>query len=426
MEISELYNFYLQHPSVTTDSRKLQKGDIFFALSGTNHNGNEYILAALRQGASLCIGDDMSLPEDDRIVKVQDVLNCLQQLACRHRESFSIPFIGITGSNGKTTTKELVHAVLSKKYKCYTTAGNLNNHIGVPLTLLAIKNDAEIAIVEMGANHREEIKSYCAYTHPTHGLITNVGKAHLEGFGSEEGIRKGKGELFDYLAATDGTVFLNADYSYLSEMAKVFSKIVTYGCKEGTFRGEVIKDKEMLAFKMVGGADIPLIQTNLVGGYNLPNALAAVCIGKTFGVEDADIKIALEEYQPGNSRSQHLRKGDNVIILDAYNANPSSMKAAIENFAAMKGENKVLYLGAMKEMGDQCATEHQSLTQLLEEFDWKEVVLVGNEFKGVSGDYKYFEKTAEAHEWFKLQHYAHCNILIKGSRSMAMEKVIED
>lgn len=426
MDIPQLYKVYSAHPNITTDTRTLQKGDIFFALTGPAHNGNEYISSALKKGAFLCISDDNTQPKNDRILQVADVLLCLQLLAAYHRQQFIIPFIAITGSNGKTTTKELVHAVMSKKYKCYTTVGNLNNHIGVPLTLLRIKKDAEIAIIEMGANHQKEIEGYCTYARPDYGLITNVGKAHLEGFGGVEGIKKGKGELFQFLTLNNGTAFINTDYDYLEEMSSTIKDTITYGTVNATYMGKLIKEDTTLSFGMIKGADISIIKTNLVGAYNLPNALAAVCIGKTFGVPDEDIKNALEEYMPGNSRSQSLKKGSNTLIMDAYNANPSSMKAAIENLGKMEVENKVLYLGAMKEMGQDSIGEHVALVSLLDEYTWKEVILVGKEFEGLTKHFHYFENTAGAQEWFKKQAYTNCTILIKGSRSMAMEKVIAD
>jgi UDP-N-acetylmuramoyl-tripeptide--D-alanyl-D-alanine ligase len=340
MSINELYEIFLQHPAVETDTRKIKKGDIFFALKGPNFNGNKYAKDALEKGAAYCICDEISDAKSDQVIFVDDVLDTLQQLARKHREQFNIPFIGITGSNGKTTTKELVHAVLSTKYKCYTTKGNLNNHIGVPLTLLSIKKDAEIAVIEMGANHLHEIEGYCRYTMPTHGLITNIGKAHLEGFGSAENIKKAKGELFDYLRANEGTAFINNDYDYLKEIAAGIKNIITYGTEDADYTGKVKNDSTYLEVEITGGAKIGTVKTQLAGNYNLSNVLSAVCIGKTFGVEEEKIKAALENYTPGNSRSQIIKSGTNTIVLDAYNANPSSMKAAIENFRKYGGCKK--------------------------------------------------------------------------------------
>ncbi|MDE3212089.1 MAG: UDP-N-acetylmuramoyl-tripeptide--D-alanyl-D-alanine ligase, partial [Bacteroidota bacterium] len=330
----------------------------------------------------------------------------------------------ITGSNGKTTTKELVHAVLSTTYKTYTTRGNLNNHIGIPLTLLNIRADAQMAIIEMGANHLHEIEGYCTYALPTHGLITNCGKAHLEGFGSVENIRKGKGELFDFLRLHDGTVFVNADDPAVAELARGISSQISYGIHGNEVKGTLIKS-DPFAKVMVEGKEGMEIQTRLAGGYNLPNILAAVSVGRFFKVEDVKIKAAIEGYQPSNSRSQLIRKGSNTIILDAYNANPTSMKAAIENFAAMHENPKVLMLGAMKELGTETGKEHQGIIDLIQKWSWQAVVLVGEEFKGVGPQYLHFGQAEEAGIWLKDQQYENTLILIKGSRSMQMEKILE-
>jgi UDP-N-acetylmuramoyl-tripeptide--D-alanyl-D-alanine ligase len=323
MNIPELYSLFLQYPSIETDTRKLKKGDIFFALKGPHFNGNHFINKALEAGASYCVCDEVIDNANENIIYVKDCLESLQQLAKHHRQQFTIPFIAITGSNGKTTTKELINEVLSSTYTTYTTEGNLNNHIGVPLTLLRVKKDAEIAIIEMGANHQKEIESYCDYTLPTHGIITNCGKAHLEGFGGEEGVKKGKGELFDYIRKTGGTAFINTDYAYLKEMSEGIKKVIPYGAKEGVITGQIIKDDPFLEVCITKGATIPSIKTQLVGDYNLPNILTAVCVGKTFNVPDLKIKAALENYFPTNSRSQLIIKNSNKIILDAYNANPA-------------------------------------------------------------------------------------------------------
>jgi len=427
MEINELYQHFKKHPSVQTDSRKIKKGDLFFALKGPNFNGNKYAQQALDDGAVLCIVDEETGLQDSRIIKVNDSLETLQALAKKHREQFSIPFIAITGSNGKTTTKELVHAVLSMKYITYTTIGNLNNHIGIPLTILSVKPDAEMAVIEMGANHQHEIEGYCKYALPTHGLITNCGKAHLEGFGGEEGVKKGKGELFDYLRNNNGTAFIFNDYGYLSEMSKGISNIITYGTIDADLNGEAIKESgsEFLRVKIDKGVTINEINTQLVGGYNLPNVLAAVCIGKTFGVDDEQIIAALENYIPSNSRSQLIEKDSNRIILDAYNANPSSMKAAIENFANMPGNKKVLMLGGMMELGDESMTEHKNLVKLINQNQWHKVVLVGKDYKDLPVSFIHFYDVSDARNWFREQHFMDALILVKGSRSMQMEKVLE-
>src|SRR5450432_3994951 len=327
--INDLYQLYQKFPSVCTDTRKVQKGDLFFALKGEHFNGNRFATHALDNGAAYAIIDEAPARMDDRMILVDDVLTCLQALAAHHRNQFSIPFIGITGSNGKTTTKELIHAVLSEKYKTYTTEGNLNNHIGIPLTLLKIRNDAEMAIVEMGANHLREIAGYCVYTRPTHGIITNCGKAHLEGFGSIEGVRKGKGELFDYLRDNNGTAFVMWDYEYLREMSKNIREIVTYGSTAAQVTGVEETAMPYLRVRLTSVIPSDSMQTHLTGNYNLPNVLAAITVGKYFNVDQTAIKNGIENYIPSNNRSQLIRYGNNTIIMDSYNANPSSMKLAI-------------------------------------------------------------------------------------------------
>lgn len=422
MEIESLYKLYKKHPSVQTDTRKLKEGDIFFALKGPNFNGNAFAQQALDAGASYAIVDEKAEGRDDRIIVVDDALKTLQQLASRHRDAFSIPFIAITGSNGKTTTKELVHAVLSSHYKTYTTAGNLNNHIGVPLTILKIKEDAEMAVIEMGANHLGEIASYCRYARPDFGLITNIGKAHLEGFGGEEGVKKGKGELFEYLKNTGGTAFVNTDDLQVLELSENISKKILYGGRSGKPKAEIINSDPFLEIAFDGLA----LSTQLVGRYNLPNLLAAVAIGRHFRVPDEKIKSSIENYTPSNSRSQMIRSGSNTIIMDAYNANPGSMKAAIENFAAMKGQNKILILGDMKELGTDTVKEHQSLIQRINQYSWKEVALTGEIFSSIPHAYHSFKNSGEAATWFRNENFKDALILVKGSRSMQMEKVIEN
>ena len=299
--IEDLYSIYTTHPSVVTDTRKLKSGDLYFALKGPNFNGNVFAMAALEAGAAYAIVDE-EIPNSsaiqDSIIFVEDVLTTLQALAKYHRQQFNIPFIAITGSNGKTTTKELVYAVLASHFKTYTTKGNLNNHIGVPLTLLSIPKDADMAVIEMGANHIHEIESYCAYTLPTHGMITNCGKAHLEGFGSETGVKKGKGELFDFLSTHNGTAFVMEDYDYLQTMSKKIPHIIGYGQHNGQIQGEAIDKDGMLTVKINKGIEIDSIITHLVGNYNLPNVLAAVAIGQHFKVPNDKIKSAIEHYIP--------------------------------------------------------------------------------------------------------------------------------
>ena len=425
--IEALYSIYTKHPSVVTDTRKLKLGDLYFALKGPNFNGNVFALQALEQGAAYAIVDE-EIPNSsafqERILFVDDVLTTLQALAKYHRQQFNIPFIAITGSNGKTTTKELVYAVLASHFKTYTTQGNLNNHIGVPLTLLSIPKDAEMAVIEMGANHLHEIESYCSYTLPTHGMITNCGKAHLEGFGSEAGVKKGKGELFDFLSAHNGTAFVMEDYDYLQTMSNKIPNVIGYGQHSGQIQGEAIDHNGMLTVKINKGIDIDQIQTNLVGNYNLPNVLAAVAIGQEFKVPNDKIKSAIENYIPTNSRSQLLTWNNNEVILDAYNANPSSMKLAVENFAKINKENKIVCLGGMRELGADTLMEHQLLIDQLNQTNWENVLLVGSEFKPCVHNYLYFDTVQEAKAWLHAQTLKGYTLLIKGSRGIQMEQLI--
>ena len=423
MTIEQLYQIFSEHPSVQTDTRKLKEGDIFFALKGPNFNANHFALQALQNGAAYAVIDEDINSDDQRLIKTNDVLATLQELAKYHRQQFNIPFIAITGSNGKTTTKELVSAVLSSHYTTYTTQGNLNNHIGVPLTLLSIKKDAQMAVIEMGANHQKEIESYCAYTLPTHGIITNCGKAHLEGFGGIEGVRKGKGELFDFLRAHNGTAFIFNGYDYLQSMSKGIQHIFTYGTSDAMVNGNVTTSEPFLEVQITNNYSI---QTHLVGAYNLPNVLCAVAVGKYFNVPEEKIKSSIENYFPSNSRSQMMEKGTNKIILDAYNANPSSMKLAIENFAKLHVSNKVLMLGGMAELGDTSLAEHEAIIALIEKHRWDKVVLVGGDFAKTKHSLMYFNNSIEAKNWFVQQNFQNTYILIKGSRSMQMEKVLSD
>lgn len=426
MTIEALYQIFLHHPSVQTDTRKLKQDDLFFALKGPNFNGNKFALRALEAGAAYAIVDEDVDSSNKRILKTNNVLETLQQLAKYHREQFNIPFIAITGSNGKTTTKELVHTVLSSRYKTYTTRGNLNNHIGVPITLLRIQKDAEIAVIEMGANHQKEIESYCVYAQPTHGIITNCGKAHLEGFGGAEGVRKGKGELYDFIRDHNGAIFAFDDYDYLHSMSKGINNIVWYGTKNGSVTGKVLQSEPFLSVTITNDEALKTINTQLVGEYNLPNILCAVAIGKHFHVSDEKIKAAIESYVPSNSRSQLIERDSNKIILDAYNANPTSMKAAIENFAKIHAENKVLLLGGMMELGKESIAEHESIVNLIDQYNWKDVVLVGGDFNKFEHGYIYFENSKEAADWFHQQFYENTYILVKGSRSMQMERLLKD
>ena len=426
--IAYLYEIFKQYPSVQTDTRKLKSGDIYFALKGPNFNGNLFAEKALEAGASYAIVDEEVAADakwNEKILLVQNGLSTLQALAKHHRQQFNIPFIGITGSNGKTTTKELVYTVLASHYTTYTTQGNLNNHIGVPLTLLSIHTDAQMAVIEMGANHLHEIASYCEYALPNYGLITNCGKAHLEGFGSEEGVKKGKGELFDFLRANNGTAFIMSDYDYLQNMSKGISNVISYGTQSGTLQAKASTANGFLQVNFTQGFEMDCIQTQLVGEYNLPNILAAVSIGIYFKVPAEKIKAAIENYAPTNSRSQLLKWKENDVILDAYNANPSSMKLAIENFAKLNAAHKIVCIGGMKELGNTSIEEHQQLIHLLQQSQWEQVVLVGGDFEHCQHDYLFFPTAADAKVWLAAQNFKGRSILIKGSRGIKMEQVLD-
>jgi UDP-N-acetylmuramoyl-tripeptide--D-alanyl-D-alanine ligase len=426
--IAYLYEIFKQYPSIQTDTRKLKSGDIYFALKGPNFNGNLFAEKALEAGASYAIVDEEVVGDakwNDKILLVQDGLSSLQALAKYHRQQFNIPFIGITGSNGKTTTKELVFVVLASHFKTYTTQGNLNNHIGVPLTLLSIKPDAQMAVIEMGANHLHEIASYCEYALPNYGLITNCGKAHLEGFGSEEGVKKGKGELFDFLRGNNGTAFIMSDYDYLQNMSKGISNVISYGGQSGILQAKSSTVNGFLKVNFTQGFELDYIQTQLVGEYNLPNILAAVSIGIYFKVPAEKIKSAIENYAPTNSRSQLLKWKDNDVILDAYNANPSSMKLAIENFAKLNATHKIVFIGGMKELGPTSIEEHQQLINLLQQTQWEQVVLVGGDFEHCQHGYLFFPTAVEAKGWITAQNFKGRSILIKGSRGIKMEQVLD-
>lgn len=424
ISIQALYDIYLQYPHIQTDTRKLQTGDLFFALKGPNFNGNDFVKLALDKGAAHAIADEQTI-NDPRVIYVKDVLETLQELAKFHRQKFSIPFIAITGSNGKTTTKELIHAVLSTKYKTYTTVGNLNNHIGIPLTILKIRQDAEMAIVEMGANHQQEIAQYCTYTQPTHGVISNCGKAHLDGFGSEMGVRKGKGELYDWLRVHNGVAFAFDDLPYLHEMIQGIKNIYWYGTSKGAVIGKTLQANPLLEVRIENFPGVQKIATHLAGGYNLPNVLCATAIGKYFEVPGEMVQSAIEAYIPSNSRSQIMHIGSNTILLDAYNANPDSMKVAIENFANITDGDKIVMLGAMKELGEKSMAEHEALVSLLHQYRWKEVALVGGDFAEINDtDFHYFKNAEDAGEWLRSKNFTNTYILIKGSRLMQMEKIL--
>lgn len=424
--IETIYQLFLQNHAIQTDTRKIQPGDIFFALKGDNFNGNMFAAKAIEAGAVAAVIDEDEYAIEGKTIFTFDVLHTLQQLALHHRRLLNIPVVAITGSNGKTTTKELLHAVLSSTLITYTTEGNLNNHIGVPLTILKIKNDAQAAIIEMGANHIGEIASYCTYALPTHGLITNCGKAHLEGFGSLEGVKQAKGELYRHLEAVGGTAFVMWDYEYLQQMSKGIPHIIKYGTHPPVaITGKTMDTPGLLQVEMEYEQHSYVIKTQLVGNYNLPNVLAAFTAGIYFKIEIPAIINAIQNYTPINSRSQLIKKGTNTIILDAYNANPSSMQLAIENFAAFPATNKIVMLGAMKELGAETAAEHQHIINQLLNNTFNKVVLVGSEFNNLQHPFIQMNTSADAAQWLAQQGYENTAILIKGSRSTKMELILQ-
>lgn len=419
MNIPSLYALFRQSTGVTTDTRNIHQGNIFFALKGDNFNGNTFALDALKNGAAYSIVDE-AVSDDERIIKVENVLTTLQQLAFYHRKQFTGKVIALTGSNGKTTTKELIAAVLSVAFKTQATKGNLNNHIGIPLTLLSMPVDVDFAVVEMGANHQLEIDSYCHYTEPDFGLITNVGLAHLEGFGGFEGVVKGKTELYRFLVSKEAKIFVNADNDLLMNKAAEAgfgaNRWITYGSKTAFCSGKLLEGS-FLNFEMEGQA----VHTNLVGAYNFENVLAACCIGKYFGVPFEKVKAAVESYVPSNNRSQQIEKGSNTIILDCYNANPSSMKAALENFASIKHEKKIAILGGMKEMGSASADVHRDIAALALSIPLHQLVFIGNEFDFAKEKANWFADTQKARDWFAANLPTDSLILVKGSRANKLE-----
>ncbi len=433
MNIEQLYQTYLQSRAVTTDSRAITPGCLFFAFKGEKFDGNAFAPQALEQGAALCIISDPQYRVDDRCIVVPDVLTTLQELAKHHRQHLTIPVIGITGTNGKTTTKELVHSVLSRRYRTHATTGNHNNHLGVPLTLLGIPANAEIAIIEMGANHPGEIASLCAIANPDYGLITNVGRAHLEGFGSFEGVIRTKTELYRHLAVKQGTAFVNANNDILiRQAADCHLATVTYGDSDtAQVRGHLVGSDPYMKYYMEDGDNVYSIQSQLLGNYNFDNAMAASAVGRYFRVDYWDIKEAIEQYIPSNNRSQYKETGRNVLILDCYNANPSSMGVALDNFEALKRENKVAMLGNMRELGTDSHAEHEKIVARLTARNDMKAVLVGAEFEfahqKASDRLLWFADVQAAVKYFEHNPLNGCTVLLKGSngtRMWELEKVL--
>jgi UDP-N-acetylmuramoyl-tripeptide--D-alanyl-D-alanine ligase len=417
MKLEDLYILYSKQTLVDTDTRNIREGSLFFALKGENFNGNMFAEEALNKGAKYAIIDEIKYRTHPNTILVDDVLKTLQELANFHRKQRNIPIIALTGSNGKTTTKELISAVIAKRFETVSTQGNLNNHIGVPLTLLSILPTTEFAVVEMGANHLKEIEFLCNIIEPNYGYITNFGKAHLEGFGSFEAIIKGKSELFDFLRKYQGKAFVNSDDKIqLNQSA---------GIDQISFDQESIKLIGVNPFVKVQFEQTD-IKSNLIGEYNYTNIAAAICIGNYFKVPMIDIKSAIENYIPSNNRSQIIDKKNTKIILDAYNANPTSMEAALKNFEMIKGDRKIVFLGDMFELGQDSAAEHQKIAELATSFDFETVYLIGKAFSttGVKNAFLYdsFESFKNSTNSIDL---AHATILIKGSRGMALERILD-
>lgn len=423
-----LYKHFLQHPIVCSDTRKIIPGCIFFALKGENFNGNKFASKALDNDAAYIVVDEKIIDDrTEKIIEVEDVLSALQQLAAHHRNELTIPVMALTGSNGKTTTKELIYAVLKQQYNVLATQGNLNNHIGVPLTLLGLKKSHEIAVIEMGANHQKEIEQLCMIAQPNSGLITNIGKAHLEGFGGEEGIKKGKGELYDYLRKQDGIIFINQDSDKLKDILKGYDKTVTYGTSGNIqYCGSAIGSDLFLKVQITKPFSIE-IKTQLTGSYNLENVLAAVAVGSEWKVAPEKIKEAIEAYTPSNQRSQIIRKNNIIIVLDAYNANPSSVEAALRNFETSFNGKKLVALGEMLELGNESEREHLYIGELLSTMKLNEVILVGSNFKTVATrfNFMHFNDSTTAAEYFSKLKHETFSLLIKGSRGVKMEKILE-
>ncbi|WP_317039329.1 UDP-N-acetylmuramoyl-tripeptide--D-alanyl-D-alanine ligase [Roseivirga sp. 4D4] len=424
--IEQLYQLYLKSTGVSTDTRSIKEGNIWFALKGPNFNAHRFADQALEKGASVVVIDDAHFAKDDRYFVVEDGLEALQKLGRHHRNQFDIPFIGITGSNGKTTTKELMRDVLSQKYKVHATQGNFNNHIGVPLTLLQIDESIEIAIIEMGANKVGDIAELCGIADPTHGLITNIGKAHLEGFGGVEGVIRGKSELYHHLIQKEGVIFVNSQSDVLSNIAKRRMKSPYYYPAKGDYLHlELLESQPTLRLRTDEGLES---QTHLTGAYNFENIGAALCVGKYFEVNHEQALKAVSDYDPDNNRSQIMKKGSNIILLDAYNANPSSMLASLKHFAGGEEGYKVAILGDMFELGDDAPKEHEAIGKLTADLDLDEVHLCGELMEyGKLGNPKahYWKDKDTLKSHLEKNPLANASIIIKGSRGMSLETLLE-
>ena len=421
MDVKDFYFSYFQAGKISIDSRKIEKGTIFIAFSGENFDAATKAEEAIRNGAAAVIVEKKEYENiDKKIFYVSSTLDFLQNLALFHRRQLQIPIIGLTGSNGKTTTKELISSVLARKYKTQYTFGNLNNHIGVPLTLLSITKEHEIAVIEMGANHQKEIELLCSLAEPNIGYITNFGKAHLEGFGGFEGVIKGKSELYECLKQNDQTILVNEVDEIQREKTKNYSKKITFGSDDSQFYFEKFVENNLVGIIYKGQK----IQSNLTGDYNFTNICAAVSLGLHFNIDFEEIKSAIENYKPTNMRSQVVEKNGKTLVLDTYNANPSSMALSLNNFSQFTG-SKTVIIGDMLELGEESITEHQKIWELAQSLNLDEIITVGSIFKQVNPSEKSFKNTDELIEYLKQNPIKNKNILLKGSRGIALEKVIE-
>jgi UDP-N-acetylmuramoyl-tripeptide--D-alanyl-D-alanine ligase len=448
--IEYIYQLYQQHPVISTDTRKIAPGSLFFALKGDNFDANTFAQKAIEAGAAYAIIDNPEYTLGEQYLLVEDSLVALQKLAAYHRRQLTIPVIGLTGTNGKTTTKELINAVLSQRFNTLATQGNLNNHIGVPLTLLNINSTHEMAVIEMGANHQKEIELLCSIARPTHGLITNVGKAHLEGFGGVEGVKKGKGELYDYLApepsdAADfekhgGVALVNSDDAVLLGMkeARQMHNVIYYGKNsnpDNLINGRLLDNSPLLTLEWSNNLENQAytVPTQLTGAYNLDNILAAICIGSTFGLSAEEINNGIAGYQPKNNRSQIMKTATNTLICDFYNANPSSMFVAIDNMDKVQAAHKVMILGDMFEMGSEAAVEHTAVIEKAMQAAVNEVIFIGKDFSSQQTEVQnsqlinttFYITAEDAMVGLKTNPISNATILIKGSRGMALERLVE-
>lgn len=427
MDTENLYQLFLEHPEVTTDSRHCPAGSLFFALRGERFDGNQYAAAALEQGCAYAVIDNPDYLSGDRTILVEDTLRALQALACKHRDTLGLPVIGITGTNGKTTTKELIAAVLSTQYNLLYTEGNLNNHIGVPLTLLRLRKTHELAVIEMGASHPGDIRELVEIAHPDYGLITNVGQAHLQGFGSFEGVIRTKGELYDYLREHGGEVFVREEDEILRRIAKGLRQ-TTYGSGEAAFiQGHATGANPFLSleWRERGDGSSWAVDTHLIGGYNINNVLAAITVGRYFKVTAERINQAIASYVPTNNRSQFQQTARNRLVIDAYNANPSSMRAALENFGSLPGRPKALILGDMLELGPESDRLHAEIVRLVDEGHYDRVYLCGEHFSAVGSGYRCFQSTEALLEALQREPLVGYHVLIKGSRGIGLERTLK-